>query len=62
MTADDPVTRARDAIATAVNGMIVLSHDGRATPTVAQMTAADQLVKQLQQQGFEFVTVSELLH
>jgi peptidoglycan/xylan/chitin deacetylase (PgdA/CDA1 family) len=62
MTADDPVARARDAIATAVNGMIVLSHDGRATPTVAQMTAADQLVKQLRQQGFEFVTVSELLH
>ena len=61
MTADDPVARAREVLATAANGMVVLSHDGRGTPTLAQMTAADGLVAALREQGWDFVTVSELV-
>lgn len=61
MTADDPMARARDNIATAVGGMIMLSHDGRGTPTVAQLSATDWMIGQMQQQGWEFVTVSDLL-
>lgn len=61
MTSDDPWARARENVATATPGMIVLSHDGRSTPSVAQMQAADWMVGQLSAQGWAFVPVSELL-
>ncbi|HVX43981.1 MAG TPA: polysaccharide deacetylase family protein [Mycobacteriales bacterium] len=61
MTADRPWDRAKDCIATATDGMIMLCHDGRGTPTVDQMRAADWLVGQMTGQGWEFVTVSDLM-
>ncbi len=61
MTADSPRERAEENIATATCGMIMLSHDGRGTPTSEQMQAADWMIGRMQQQGWEFVSVSELL-
>lgn len=61
MTADAPWDRAKENVATATNGMIMLSHDGRGTPTAEQMHAADWMIGQMRQQGWEFVPVSGLL-
>ncbi|HYU85816.1 MAG TPA: polysaccharide deacetylase family protein [Kribbellaceae bacterium] len=61
MTADDPWERAKQNIATATDGMIMLSHDGRGTPTEDQMKAAGWMIDEMQKQGWSFVSVSELL-
>lgn len=61
MTSDDPRNLAQNNINTAMPGMIVLSHDGRSTPSVDQMAAAEWMIRSMQASGWEFVTVSGLL-
>lgn len=47
-------------IASATSGMIVLCHDGRSTPADSLFLAVGRLLRELTDQGYEFVTVSEL--
>lgn len=61
MTADNPWARARENIKTAVPGMIMLSHDGRSTPSVEQMEALDWMIGEMIKQNWHFTTVSKLL-
>lgn len=48
-------------IATASPGMIVLCHDGRSTPADSLYVAVRRLLTELTDQGYRFVTVSDLL-